>query len=61
MKSHAPVAGPPTPDFRLDPQELLAAFGSLRVVFYEEVLETGRDENPYALERLVAVKGDPGF
>ncbi len=61
MKSHAEVEGPPSPDFRLDPQELLEAFRSLRVVFYEEVLETGRDEQPYALERLVAVNGDPGF
>lgn len=61
MKSHADVAGPATPDFRLDPQELLEAFRSLRIVFYQEVIETGREGHPYALQRLVACNGDPGF
>lgn len=61
LKSHAKVVGPSTPEFRLEPQELLEAFKSLRIVFYEEVVETGPENQPYALERLVAVKGDPGF
>lgn len=61
VKSHAPVEGPENPDFRLDPQELLRAFGALRVVHYEEILETDLDTHPYALERIAACKGDPGF
>lgn len=61
MKSSALVDGPPSPEFRLDPQELLEAFRPLRIVFYEEVVEEGRGEGPYALQRLVAVNGDPGF
>ena len=55
------VEGPSTPDFRLRPQELLRAFESLRIVFYEETVETDRDGHRYALERIVACNGDPGF
>jgi SAM-dependent methyltransferase len=62
MKSTAEVLGPSTPDFRLDPQELLVAFGSLRVLHYSEQLEPGDlDPGHYALARLVACNGDPGF
>ncbi|MBT8203555.1 MAG: class I SAM-dependent methyltransferase [Acidimicrobiia bacterium] len=62
LKSTADVVGPSQPEFRLDPQELLRAFESLRIVYYSEVLEAGDvDVGDYALARLVACKGDPGF
>lgn len=62
LKTPFPVAGPSTPDFRLDPQELLAAFGSLRVMHYSEELEAGDlDAGRYAIARLVACKGSPGY
>ena len=58
----ADVDGPTSPDFRLEPQELLETFRSLRIVYYEEVLETSkREQKAYALARLVACKGDPGW
>lgn len=58
------VDGPSNPEFRLRPQELLGAFGSLRVVFYEETIEERDDDgtpSAFALARLVACNGDPGF
>jgi SAM-dependent methyltransferase len=55
------VAGP-RDDFRLAPGELLDAFGSLRVVHYSERVEPADDdEASYALARLVACAGDPGW
>lgn len=62
FKTRAPVAGPPE-TFKLDPQELLDAFGALRVVLFEEVIDSDPDrpERTVALERIVACKGDPGF
>lgn len=63
LKSTTTVAGPTTEDFRLDPQELLHAFGgSLRVLHYSENIEPSDDpSHMFALSRLVGVKGDPGF
>jgi SAM-dependent methyltransferase len=62
LQTTAAVDGPKSPDFRLEPQELLEAFRTLRVISYEEVLETPkRERKAYALARLVACKGDPGW
>ncbi|MDH3607280.1 MAG: methyltransferase domain-containing protein [Acidimicrobiia bacterium] len=62
LQTDADVDGPSSPDFRLRPQELLEAFAELRIVFYEETLEPGdQDGRPFALARLVACRGDPGF
>ena len=58
------VDGPKSTDFRLQPQELLEAYAPLRVVFYEETIESRHDEGTdrrFAFARLVACKGDPGF
>lgn len=55
------LGGPKTDAFRLAPQELLGAFGQLRVLFYEESVEPA--DNPderFALARMVAVKGRAG-
>lgn len=62
LQTTADVDGPGSPDFRLQPQELLEAFRTLRIVSYEEVLETPkRERKAFALTRLVACKGDPGW
>lgn len=62
MKSTADVAGPTSPDFRLDPGELLDAFVGLRIVHYSESIEPADDGAAhYAIARAVACKGDPGF
>ena len=62
LRTTAAVHGPSSPEFRLDPQELIGAFPSLRIIFYEEVLEpANREQKVYALARLVACKGDPGW
>ena len=62
MKTDADVDGPSSPEFRLEPQELLRAFGSLRVLLYEETITEGdRPGRHHALERLVAVKEGPGW
>lgn len=57
------VAGPPSPGFRLEPQELLDEFsGACRIVHYSEVLEPGDEAGSmYALARMVACNGSPGF
>lgn len=60
FKTEADVEGPSN-NFRLDPQELLKAFGSLRIVFYQETVTDDKDDHRYALQRLVACNGDPGF
>ena len=58
----ATVHGPHSPEFRLAPQELLEAFNALRILYYEETIEdSARDRGSYALARLVACKGDPGW
>lgn len=62
IKSSREVSGPQNPEFRLDPQELLEEFAALRIVHYAERLEAADDGGRYyALARLVACKGDPGF
>lgn len=62
MKSSRDVVGPPRPEFRLDPGELLEAFGALRIVSYTETVEPADlDRGYYALARLAACNGDPGF
>jgi len=62
MKTNAEVDGPSSPEFRLEPQELLNAFADLRVIFYEELLTDGdRPGRRHALQRLVAVKDGPGW
>lgn len=56
------VAGPGDDAFRLAPGELLEAFGDLRVVFYSESLEPTDDgEALFALARVVACAGNPGW
>jgi SAM-dependent methyltransferase len=62
MKTAADVDGPSSPEFRLEPQELLRAFAELRILFYEETLAEGdRPGRRHALQRLVAVKDGPGW
>ena len=62
MKTTAEVAGPTSPEFRLDPGELLQAFAGLRIVHYSESIEQADDEEQtYAIERAVACNGDPGW
>lgn len=62
MKSPLDVAGPRDPAFRLDPQELLEAFGALRIVHYTEAREPADlDPGEYVIARLVACNGDPGL
>lgn len=62
MKTSTDVAGPGSPEFRLDPGELLEAFGSLRVVDYSESIEPSDDDTTnYAIQRAVACNGDPGW
>lgn len=56
------VDGPASPEFRLEPQELLAAFASLRIVYYSETLEPADiGGKVFAIERMVACKGNPGW
>lgn len=62
LQTHADAVGPRDPAFRLAPQELLRAFADLRVIHYRERLEPAdRPEETYAIARLVACNGDPGF
>jgi SAM-dependent methyltransferase len=62
LKTTAGVDGPPTPEFRLDPNELVRAFVTLRILHYAETLEPAdTPHSRYAIARLVACKGDPGF
>jgi SAM-dependent methyltransferase len=62
MKTSADVAGPSSPEFRLDPGELLRVFDGLRIVHYSETIEPTDDgTSTYAIERAVACNGDPGW
>ncbi|MDH3249444.1 MAG: class I SAM-dependent methyltransferase [Acidimicrobiia bacterium] len=62
MKTTADVAGPTSPEFRLDPGELLQAFAGLRIVHYSESIEQADDvARTYAIERGVACNGEPGW
>jgi SAM-dependent methyltransferase len=56
------VVGPSDDAFRLAPGELLEAFRDLRVVHYAESVEPTDDgEALFAIARLVACAGDPGW
>lgn len=56
------AGGPSDPAFRLEPGELLGAFGHLRVVHYSEAVESDDDgTGVYVLGRLAACAGDPGW
>ncbi|MDH5422047.1 MAG: class I SAM-dependent methyltransferase [Acidimicrobiia bacterium] len=62
FKTSRPVAGPPTDAFRLRPGEYLQAFRDLRIIHYSETIEEAdRPGESYAIERVVAINGDPGF
>lgn len=61
LKTDRPVDGPQSPEFRLDPQELLRAFTDLRIVHYSEVVENEDSGATVALARLVGCKGNPGW
>ncbi len=65
LRSSADVGGPHDPAFRLEPGELLHAFGALRIVHYSEALEPAdhpqAEGRTFAIARLVACKGDPGW
>ncbi len=62
VKTSRPAAGPSSPEFRLDPQELLRAFASLRIVYYTETTEpSDRSDDTFVLARIVACKGDAGL
>jgi tellurite methyltransferase len=52
----------PNDAFRLEPGELLRAFGHLRVVHYDERVEPAdHGSAPFVLARMVACAGDPGW
>lgn len=64
LRTPLDVGGPSTDDFRIAPGELLVAFGRLRVVHHEEVVE--RSDHPaihqhMANARIAAVNGSPGW
>jgi hypothetical protein len=65
LNTTAEVDGPRSPGFRLDPQELLGAFAGLRILLYEETLEPADGPDAaggrFALARLVACRGNPGW
>jgi SAM-dependent methyltransferase len=62
LDTHLEVGGPQSPDFRLRPGELLEAFGGLRIVRYEELIEPAdRPGTSACLARLLACKGNPGW
>ena len=65
LNTTAEVDGPGSPGFRLEPQELLAAFAGLRILLYEETLEPANGPaatgGRFALARLVACRGNPGW
>jgi SAM-dependent methyltransferase len=60
LDSPLEVEGPRQPEFRLRPQELLRAFLDLRVVHYSETVEF-EGGSTFALARLIACQGDPGW
>lgn len=62
LKTEMTVDGPRPEAFLVRPGELLEAFGSLRIVHYAESIEPGdRPGTTYAIVRLAACKGDPGW
>ena len=62
LRTSLDAAGPGSEDFRLEPGELLRAFGDLRIVHYSEEVEPADDgEADFVLGRVVACAGDPGW
>ncbi len=61
LATTAPVAGPSTPQFRVQPNELLELFRRLRVLHYHEGIAEEADGRRMALAQLVACRGSPGF
>lgn len=62
LQTSVAVDGPSSDEFRLAPQELLREYAaSLRVLSFEELIEAERDGGTYALQRLAACNGDPGW
>lgn len=56
------VVGPSDDAFRLEPGELLDAFGDLRIVHYTESVEPSDDgEASFVIARMAACAGDPGW
>lgn len=61
LRTRHEVAGP-SDEFRLDPGELLHAFGELRVITYaEEYGESPKSGRMLATATLLACNGDPGW
>jgi tellurite methyltransferase len=61
LRTHAPVAGPSSPAYRLRPNALLGTRGPLRLLFYREGIVTDPDRRDVALAQMVAVRGQPVF
>lgn len=62
LRTHLDAAGPQSEAFRLEPGELLRAFGDLRVVHYDERVEPADlSGGVYVIARMVACAGDPGW
>lgn len=62
LRTSAVVDGPPSDEFRVAPGELLRGFAGLRVCHYSERIEAGdRPGTLYAVVRLAACRGDPGW
>jgi SAM-dependent methyltransferase len=62
LRTHLDAAGPQSDEFRLEPGELLTAFGGLRVVHYDERVEPADlSGGVYVIARMVACAGDPGW
>lgn len=62
LNTELAVAGPKPEAFLVRPGELLTAFASLRIVHYAESVEPGdRPGTTYAMVRLAACNGDPGW
>ena len=58
----APVGGPTSRTFRLEPNELVDIFGGrLRVLFYDERIAPDPDGKQIALARFLGCRGSPGF
>lgn len=61
LKTSRDVVGPKNPAYRLAPNELLAAAGNLRVLFYREGIVEDPDGRPAALAQLIACRGAARF
>jgi SAM-dependent methyltransferase len=58
LATTADVVGPRSPEFRLQPNELLRAAAGLLVLFYCEGIVTDPDGRPAALAQMVARRAD---